>query len=66
LDALKNNFEVHVVTDAISSRNPDNKSISIERMRQSGVFIASTEMILFQLLEKAGTEEFKSISNLVK
>jgi nicotinamidase-related amidase len=66
LDALKNNFDVYVVVDAISSRTFDNKSIAIERMRQSGVFIVSTEMVLFQLLDKAGTEEFKSISNLVK
>lgn len=66
LDALKNNFEVHVVADAISSRTDENKSLAIERMRQSGVFVVSTEMILFQLLEKADTEEFKLISNLIK
>jgi nicotinamidase-related amidase len=66
LDALKNNLEIYVVADAISSRTDENKSIAIERMRQSGVFIVSTEIILFQLLDKAGTEEFKKISNLVK
>lgn len=66
LDALKNNLDVYVVADAISSRTAENKSIAIERMRQSGVFIVSTEMILFQLLDKAGTEEFKLISKLVK
>ena len=66
LDALKNNFDVHVVGDAISSRTFENKSIAIERMRQSGAFIVSTEMILFQLLDRAGTEEFKLISNLIK
>jgi NAD+ synthase len=66
LDALKNNIEVYVVTDAISSRSIKNKSIAIEWMRESGAFIASTEIILFQLLDKAGTEEFKLISNLIK
>ena len=66
LDALKNNFEVHVVADAISSRTLNNKLIAIERMRQSGAFIVSTEMILFQLLDNAGTDEFKLISELVK
>jgi nicotinamidase-related amidase len=66
LDALKNNFDVHVVVDAISSRSLENKTIAIERMRQSGIFIVSTEMILFQLLDKAGTEEFKLISSLIK
>ena len=66
LDALKNNLDVHVVADAISSRTEENKQIAVERMRQSGVFIVSTEMLLFQLLGKAGGEEFKSISKLVK
>ena len=66
LDALKNNLDVYVVADAISSRTAENKSLAIERMRQSGVFIVSTEMIVFQLLDKAGTEEFKLISKLVK
>lgn len=66
LDALKNNYEVHVVGDAISSRKYENKVLAIERMRQSGAFIASTEMILFQLMDVAGTEEFKLISKLIK
>ncbi len=66
LDALKNNYEVHVVADAISSRTKNNKLTAIERMRQSGVFIVSTEMLLFQLIDKAGTEEFKLISKLIK
>ncbi|MFH0974881.1 MAG: hydrolase [Spirochaetota bacterium] len=66
LDALKLNLEVHLVADAVSSRTLKNKSIALERMRQSGVFIVSTEMILFQLLEYSGTEEFKAISKLIK
>lgn len=66
LDALQNKLEVHVVADAVSSRTKENKQIAIERMRQSGSFIVSTEMLLFQLLHKAGTKEFKLISELIK
>ena len=66
LDLLENKFEVHVAADAISSRTLENKNIAIERLRQSGAFIESTEMILFQLLDTAGTDEFKSISKLIK
>ena len=66
LDALKNGYEVHVVGDAVSTRIPGNKSLALERMRQSGVFIASTEMILFQLMDQSGTDEFKQISKLIK
>ncbi|MGB9596261.1 MAG: hydrolase [Candidatus Poribacteria bacterium] len=66
LSALSKSYEVHLIADAVSSRTQRNRDIAIERMRQSGVFIASTEMILFQLMEKAGTDEFKAISKLVK
>lgn len=66
LDAKKAGYEVHVISDAISSRTEENKKAAIRRMKQSGVFIASTEMILFQLMDKAGSEEFKAISRLVK
>ena len=66
LDALQNGFEVHVVADAVSSRTEQNRQLALERMRQSGAFIVSVEMILFQLLEAAGTDEFKQISKLIK
>jgi len=59
-------FNVHVVADAISSRTSENWSISIERMRQKGAIITSTEMLIYELLQKAGTEEFKSALQLVK
>jgi nicotinamidase-related amidase len=66
LDALKEGYNVHVVADAVSSRTPENRALALERMRQSGAFITSTEMILFMLLNEAGTDEFKAISKLIK
>src|ERR1043165_6852809 len=64
LDAVRQGFEVHVVADAVGSRTPENKQLALDRMRQSGVFITATEMILFMLLDQAGTDEFKGISKL--
>lgn len=66
LEAIQLGFTVHVVADAISSRATENKQLAIERMRQSGAYIVSTEMILFMLLNEAGTAEFKAISQLIK
>lgn len=66
LDAIEQGHEVHVVADAVSSRTPENKNLALERMRQAGALIVSTEMILFMLLDKAGTDEFKAISKLIK
>lgn len=66
LEALENHFEVHVVADAVSSRTIANKQLALERLRQSGAFVVSTEMILFQLIDEAGTDVFKIISRLIK
>ena len=66
IDGLSNGYKVYVISDAVSSRSLDDKSIAIERMRQSGVTIVSTEMLIYELLGRAGTVEFKEALQLVK
>jgi nicotinamidase-related amidase len=66
LGLLRNDFNVHVVSDAVCSRQDDNRKIALEFMRDAGASITCTETILFQLLKKAGTEEFKTISKRIK
>lgn len=65
-DLLQNGFRPFVVADAISSRAAGNHRLGVERMRDAGAVIVSTEMILFELLERAGTDEFKQVLSLVK
>jgi nicotinamidase-related amidase len=55
-----------VVADATSSRNPDDKRVALERMKQEGAIVTTTESILFELARISGTTAFKSISKLVK
>jgi nicotinamidase-related amidase len=57
---------VHVISDAVSSRSPANKSIALARMRDAGITISSTEMFIYEILVQAGTDEFKSVLPLVK
>ncbi len=66
VDLLARGLSVFVAADAVSSRTPENRRIGLERMRDAGAVIVSTEMALFELLEQAGTEEFKKILALVK
>jgi isochorismate hydrolase len=66
LEAISEGFEVHYVVDAVSSRRMSDKEIALDRVKQSSVYVSSTEMVLFQLLKKAGTKEFKEVSRLVK
>jgi len=66
IDLLQNGYIVHVVSDAICSRTKQNYKTAIEYMRDAGAVITCTETVLFQLLVKAGTEEFKAISKRIK
>jgi nicotinamidase-related amidase len=59
-------YRVHVVSDAVSSRSPHNWEVALGRMRQAGVTITSTEMVIYELLEKAGTDQFREALKLVK
>lgn len=66
LDLLEHGFRPVVIADAVSSRTPENWRLGLDRMRQAGATIASNEMALFELLEKAGTGDFKAILALVR
>lgn len=59
-------YNVNIVSDATTSRTSENRDAALQRMRQSGAVITTTEMVIYELLEKAGTEEFKETLGLVK
>ena len=66
LDLLEAKYQVFVVADAVSSRTPENREIALRRMEQEGARLTTTEMALFEMTVKAGTDEFKAISKLVR
>ncbi len=66
VDLAESGYEVEVVADAVSSRTLENKTIGLQKMRDAGVGLTSTEMALFELLEKAEGEAFKKIVKIVK
>jgi len=63
---LEKGYDVHLVCDAVCARTENNWKMAIEFMRDAGAVITSTETLLFQLLKKAGTDEFKIISKRIK
>nr|MDO8076105.1 hydrolase [Candidatus Freyarchaeota archaeon] len=66
LEALDNGLRVCVISDAISSRTLENWRVGVERMRDNGAIISSTEMLMFELLRDAKTPEFKEAQPLLK
>ena len=66
IDLQEAGYKAVVVEDCISSRNPEDKRVAVERMRSEGAVITTSESILFELARVAGSDEFKSISRLIK
>ena len=61
LDLLEHGFEVFVAADAVSSRNPENKQLALERMRQHGAEIITTESALFEWMRDAAHPAFREV-----
>ena len=66
MDLLSMGAEVHVVSDAVSSRTACNKTLGLEKTARAGGHITSVETALFELLKAAEGEAFKRILELVK
>ena len=59
-------FQVHICEDAVSSRTEENWKLGIKKVQQAGGLINCTESVLFEMLGKAGTAEFRAILQIVK
>lgn len=66
LDFLAAGYHPVVVADAVSSRKLSDKETALARLRQAGATVTSVEAILFELCRVSRTDEFKTISALVK
>ena len=66
LDLLERDFEVHLLVDCITSRNPENKQIALRRLTQAGAVESTIEMALFEMMRTADSPQFKAIQKLVK
>jgi nicotinamidase-related amidase len=59
-------YEVQVVADCVSSRDPENKMVSLFKMGSAGIPPTTMETALFELLKIASGDRFRQISNIVK
>ena len=58
--------DVHVVADAIASRDAANRTVALERAREAGALVTTVEMALLELCGRAGTDEFKAVQRLIR
>lgn len=64
--ALMGGYRVWVPADAVSSRTPKNYETGLARLRDIGAVVANTEMVIYELLQKAGTAVFKELLPFLK
>ena len=64
LEAL--GFRPVVLADAVISRYEEDCAVAIERLGRDGVTVATTEAAIFEMLEVAGTEAFKTVRQFVR
>jgi nicotinamidase-related amidase len=65
-DLLAADFQVHLLTDCITSRKKSDRKNALAKMHASGAIMSSVEMALFELIRDARHEQFKAIQGLIK
>ncbi len=66
LDFSKRGYTVFVPKDAVCSRKKLDWKSGLELINSAGGIVTTTETLVFQLLKKAGTPEFKKVLKFVK
>ncbi|MFI3171924.1 MAG: isochorismatase family protein [Eubacteriales bacterium] len=66
IDLVEAGYQPVLVADCISSRKELDKQYAIKRAEEEGAIITTYEAILFELLQKAGSEKSKQIQKLIK
>lgn len=66
LDLLRQGRSVAVVADAIGTRNQTDHQYGLKRMENSGALLITTEMLIYELLGRSDSEEFKQMLPLIK
>jgi len=66
LGGLMEGYRMWVPSDAVSSRNRNNYESGLTRIKDVGGVVANTELIIYELLHKAGTPQFKGLLPFLK
>ncbi len=66
LDLLAAGKEVFIVTDAVSSRDSQDRKTALNRMSKAGAIITTTETTVMELIGGSRHEHFKVIQALIK
>lgn len=65
-DLLKKPYQVYIASDAVSSRTSWNRMAALQRMRELGAVITTTEMALFEIMKTPEDELFRQFIKIIK
>jgi nicotinamidase-related amidase len=65
-ELARRGFEVHVAADAVASRREENRALGLALCERAGAFATPVETIVFDWLGRAGSDEFRAISKLLR
>ncbi|KAF7978343.1 hypothetical protein HWV62_36115 [Athelia sp. TMB] len=66
LDLLELGYPVHVLADGVSSCNREEVPFALERIRQAGGLVTTSESVAFQLQRDSNAPNFKAFSAIIK
>jgi len=66
LGLMDRDYDTFLVADAVGSRRELDRTLAIERLRSEGARVVSAEMVVFEWLKRAATDEFRAVLALIK
>tara|TARA_Y100001968_G_scaffold323881_1_gene362273 strand:- start:163 stop:771 length:609 start_codon:yes stop_codon:yes gene_type:complete len=66
LDLIEQKYSVHIILDAISSRNSLDRDTAFQRLQAKGAILSTTETIIFEICKTSEREEFRQVSKIIK
>lgn len=66
MDMVAAGFDVLIAVDAVGSRFPMDHEIALKRLEANGCHLTTTEAAMFELCEQAGSDQFKTISKMLR
>lgn len=65
-DLMREGKQVIIAVDAVSSCSKANRKLGLKTLRTIGAQNLGVQMVMFEILRKAGTPEFKKVAALLK
>lgn len=66
LDAVDNNLQVTILSDAIAARRPEDAEICLRSLGRNNVYVLPSETVFYSLLQGTHHPFFKGFTELVK